>query len=896
MRAAAIITYDARGVVLGWNAGAALLSGHAEEGLLGRPLSTVLDPVDDAGACEDGERRGVLITRRGERLTVQRTRSTVRDPRGAVVAYVEVLCEPDAHVSGSAQTPPARRELPLLGWLHGGGGEAERRLQVLADTMPQLVWCSDAEGAGAYLSERWREYVGVPFEQMLGARWLEHIHPDDRAQVAERWQACVEQECEFHSEYRVRRHDGAYRWIQTRASALRDEDGRVVEWFGCNTDVHDARALQDTLQRERELLTSWIVTAPGIAYIYHVEPDGKSYFPRVGPGIEEIYGLTAEELARDASPVWARMLPEDVPALVEGQAQAMRTLSPFRCEFRLRHPSRGIVWVESSSSPAGQQDGAYEWVGFLRDITERKQAEVAMRAVQAQLVAALEAGGMGLWQWEVTRDALHMDDLLLSLLGRGREELSGTSRDAHAFVAPEDVEAVRTVMHALTLDDTRRDFEHRVVRPDGQVRWLSVRAKSERDESGAVARVTALNIDVTQQKHATDAQLHSQKLEALGTLAGGIAHDFNNILQAISGNTTLALLAEPSSQRVRGFLNEVATAATRASDLVRQILAFSRPDEQPTRAISLADAVGEALKLVRATLPTTIAIHIELDKHAPPVAADASKIHQVVVNLATNAAHALSATGGEIDVRLQAVTFSEDASSLAPELQAGSYVALHVRDNGCGIPPAALPRIFDPFYTTKPVGQGTGLGLSVVHGIVKGLEGAVTVRSELGIGSTFSVYLPALSDATLETEQSIRETVPPRARGQRVLFVDDERMLVTLGVGILKMLGLRPTGFSDPLAALAAFEAEPQQFDAVITDAAMPVLSGYQLAERLLALRPDLPIIMLSGYVGPEELVHAEQLGVRELLLKPVSIDKLNGALARALHRQTRGLRALSRR
>ena len=906
MTAAAIIMYDVHGVVLGWNAGAALLSGHTESALRGQPLSTVLEcaPAGDielpaaAPGCptyEDGESAAVLLTSSGERLPVQRTRTTMRDPRGAVVAHVEVLRVPDADRDSAGQTLVQQGGALPPAWLHSGAEEARRRLQQLADTLPQLVWCTDVEGSGAYLSERWRAYVGVPSEQLLGARWLEHIHPDDRAQVAERWQESVDTECELRCEFRMRRHDGVYRWIEARASALRDAQGRVVEWFGYNTDIHEARALRETLERERELLKRWIATAPGVAYIYRIEPDGSSSFPQLGPGMDAILDVSPEQLAHDARLAWMRVLPEDVAALRESQEQAMRLLAPYRCEFRVCHATRGIVWVESSASPVREPSGAYEWVGFLRDITERKQAEEELRTMQVQLVAALEAGSMGLWQWDVARDALHMDDLLLELLGRRRDELSGTSRDAQVFVLPEDVEAVRTAMRALATHATRCDFEHRVVHPDGHVRWLSVRAKSERDATGAVCRVTALHIDVTQQKHATEAQLHSQKLEALGTLAGGIAHDFNNILQAISGNTALAQLATASNPRARGLLNEVTSAAARASDLVRQILAFSRPDEQPPRAISLAAAVGEALKLVRATLPATIAIHADLDRLAPNVAADASKTHQVVVNLATNAAHAVSAAGGEIDVKLQATTLARGASPWTPDLQAGSYVVLHVRDNGCGIAPSSLPRIFDPFYTTKSVGQGTGLGLSVVHGIVKNLGGAVTVRSELGVGTTFSVYFPALSSAARDADQGVGDVVPPLRGGERVLFVDDEQMLVTLGIHFLQLLGLQPTGFTDPLAALAAFASAPQQFDAVITDAAMPGLSGYELAERLLAQRPDLPIIMLSGYVGPDELVHADQLGVRELLLKPVSIDTLNRALARALHGKKRGLRALLR-
>jgi nitrogen-specific signal transduction histidine kinase/CheY-like chemotaxis protein len=424
--------------------------------------------------------------------------------------------------------------------------------------------------------------------------------------------------------------------------------------------------------------------------------------------------------------------------------------------------------------------------------------------------------------------------------------------------------------------------------------WLSVRAKSERDASGAVYCATALCIDVTQQKHAMEAQLHSQQLEALGTLAGGIAHDFNNMLQAITGNTTLALLGLPTGHRVRSFLTEVTAAAARASDLVRQILAFSRPNEQAPRAIVLADAVGEALKLVRATLPTTIAIRADLDRQVPKVAADASKIHQIVVNLATNAAHAVSAAGGEIRLWLEAVTVNGTPAS-TPELEAGHYVVLHVRDNGCGIAPSSLPWIFDPFYTTKPVGQGTGLGLSVVHGIVTRLGGTVKVKSEVGVGTTLSLYLPVASGANSDADAGVGDLVAPLTGGETVLFVDDEQMLVTLGVGLLTMLGLRPTGFTDPRAALSAFEAAPYQFDAVVTDAAMPALSGYELAERLLALRPDLPIIMLSGYVGPDELVRAEQIGVRELLLKPITIDELNRVLGRALRGQPRGQSASAR-
>jgi len=761
--------------------------------------------------------------------------------------------------------------------------DADRRLHQVMNTLPQLVWAAGADGSTTFVSERWTEFVGVPTEQLLGEGWLAYLHPDDRARVQVVWQASLTTGAEYHVQVRIRRHDGMYRWFDARGQPLRDESGRIVEWFGSNADIHDAREMQELRAREAARLERLIATAPGVAYTYRLEPDGSSSFPTLAAGGEELYGIPAEELARDGNLLWMRMHPEDREVHAREQSRRMRTLEPFRGEFRLSHPTRGLVWIESTASPVREPSGAIEWVGFVRDITERKQSEGALRTMQAQLVAALEAGGMGFWQWDVARDALRMDDLLLKLLGRRRAELSGTSRDAYAFAPERDAETIRATLHALATQGGRRDLEHRIVDPEGRVRWLSVRASSERDEHGAVFRVTALHIDITQHKQVTEARLRSQKLEALGTLAGGIAHDFNNILQAITGNTTLALLGLPREHPVRGFLDAVAVATTRASELVRRILSFSRPSEPTSTAIALAGTVQEALKLVRATLPTTIAIDAQLDVPVPRVAADASQIHRIVVNLATNAAHAIGPKSGTIYVRLEPGSKGERANKLPPELAEGEYVVLHVRDDGAGIAPASLPRIFDPFYTTKPVGQGTGLGLSVVHGIMKGLGGAITVRSELGHGTEFSLYFPTAGDVSEELEPVEHARGPSLASGERVLFVDDEPMLVTLGTSVLRMLGYEPVGHTSAIEALRDFEAAPESFAAAITDAAMPVLSGYELAERMLACRRGLPVLMLSGYVGPDELQRAQRIGVRELLLKPARIDVLHQALARAL-------------
>ncbi|MET0286786.1 MAG: ATP-binding protein [Polyangiales bacterium] len=378
---------------------------------------------------------------------------------------------------------------------------------------------------------------------------------------------------------------------------------------------------------------------------------------------------------------------------------------------------------------------------------------------------------------------------------------------------------------------------------------------------------------------AAEAQLRSQKLEALGTLAGGIAHDFNNALQAITGNNVLARRHLPADHPAQSFLAEVETASARASDLVRRILTFSRPEEQRREVLELQTVIGEALKLVRSTLPAQIVIHAELREDVPGILADATQIHQLVVNLATNASHAIGSAGGRIDVWLGTTHFDAQHDAPLDGLGSGDYAVLHFSDDGCGMTDATVLRIFDPFYTTKPVGQGTGLGLSVVHGIMKGLGGAVIVRSEVGQGSTFSLYFPTTRGKSMPPPPS-REA--PKAPGvERVLFVDDEEVLVVLGTHILDVLGYQSTGTSRPLEALKLFADAPESFDVVVTDLSMPGLSGFQLAQQLLDLRADLPVVMMSGYLGPEEMATARRLGVRELLLKPVGMDDL----ARALHR-----------
>jgi signal transduction histidine kinase len=375
----------------------------------------------------------------------------------------------------------------------------------------------------------------------------------------------------------------------------------------------------------------------------------------------------------------------------------------------------------------------------------------------------------------------------------------------------------------------------------------------------------------------------AQKMEAVGTLAGGIAHDFNNILTGIIGFAQLARADAGNPDATRQHVEEILRAGERARELVKQILAFSRRQEQEWQPLKLHQVIADAIRLPRATIPRSIEIQSSLDPAAPSVLADSTQIHQVIANLLTNAWHAIGDKPGRIRIELSSMEVDADFAEANPNLSAGPYVRLSVSDTGAGMDPATADRIFDPFFTTKAQGDGTGLGLAVVHGIVKATDGAITVYTELGHGTTFNLYFPALDrDAATEQEPKAEPTLP--GRGQRILFIDDERILTTLGERFLTRLGYVPVVENDPVIALRRFNEE--HFDAVATDLTMPHLSGLDVGRQILHLKPGTPIILCTGFSATLDADRARSLGFRELLLKPYDIDSLGAALRRALKPQ----------
>jgi len=402
--------------------------------------------------------------------------------------------------------------------------------------------------------------------------------------------------------------------------------------------------------------------------------------------------------------------------------------------------------------------------------------------------------------------------------------------------------------------------------------------------------VNAYGLDITKRKKAekerTELELQlsqKQKMEAIGTLAGGIAHDFNNILAAMQGYIELSLEDLPEGAAVRDNLEQVLSCGNRAAKLVKQVLTFSRTNQQEKELTRISSIVKEVLDMLRASLPATIKIRRKIEADSSIVLADPTQIHQVMVNLCTNASHAMRETGGLLEVNLTDINLESETEISDERLGPGHYVKLSVSDTGCGMDKEVMERIFEPFFTTKERNEGTGLGLSVVHGIIKSHDGAITVNSTPGEGTTFDIYLPKIeSDEVQEPEPS---ELTARQK-EVVLLVDDEEMMVDVTKQMLERLGYIVVAKTSSVDALETFQEEPDEFDLVITDQVMPNLTGTQLATELIAIRPDIPVILCTGFgedVSPEV---AENIGIKKFLMKPVSKHEIAAIIRQVLDRK----------
>lgn len=643
------------------------------------------------------------------------------------------------------------------------------------------------------------------------------------------------------------------------------------------------RSMRESRERRELALTRDKLARTELQYRSMVENAVKGFFRMTpwgalvaaNPALARTLGHNSPDILLDAMKKRPRenfLAPEDVEKFLF-LVEKMDGVEDY--EARIERDDGEEIWVSLSAGAVRGESGEFSSIeGTLEDITERKR-------VESMIVRAKK-------EWESTFDSV--DDIIVVLdaemrirrlnwamahrLGMHPREAAGLPVDDFVNNDTHDLrDRIRSMM-----DSGERSVEMSLPALGGDFLVTASRfvGPMENDEGSIVV----VAHDVSERKTLETKLRRSQKMEAMGTLAGGIAHDFNNILGVMMGYAEMCLERTGNEGANAQRLGEIIKAGRRASDLIRQILTFSRQEETELRPLDLGPAAKEIAKMLKASLPANIAFELRIADKLEPVMANLTQMHQVIMNLVGNAAQSMPESGGTITLSLS-VADGEAEGPEAGELIAGrSMILLQVSDTGSGIDPDILDNIFDPFFTTKKPGSGTGMGLSLVHGIVSSHGGAVTVDSAPGKGSTFNIYLPTATGR--EYAQPEPQPSMPRVKG-RALFVDDEAGLAEVGRDMLESMGFTAVSQTDPLKALEIFKESPESFDLVVTDQTMPGMTGADLAMSILELRPGLPVIMCTGYSETMTRERARELGIRGYLFKPVLKKDLAEAVLAAL-------------
>ncbi len=865
-----IIATDVAGRITFMNAIAEELTQSKNIDAAGRPAAdifrivdentrqTVQDPVGkvlNAGTTVGLANQTVLITKDGGRIPIDDSGSPILDDAGKMTGVVLVFRDTtdrrlaERALSDSRQDLNRAQEVAHIGsW----------RLNLQHGN--ELYW-SD---------ETYRIFGVAPQAPMTYETFLAIVHPADRDNLMRRWEDALALPGKHYDLTHRIIVDGSVKWVREVAELDFDEEGTLLAGFGTVQDVTDQKKMEQALKMAHDELelrvqerTAEIRRQADLLDLAHdaiIVTDTKGRILFWNPGAIATYGFTREDLGiKDHHKLLDTQFPiplESILAIVESKGRWEGEL------VQTTQDGRRIVVLSRWAMRQGTAVGPPEILEINTDITTRRQTEEALRRASVYNRSLIEASLDPLVTIDLDGIIRDVNSATELVTGYSRTELIGTDFSRY-FTQPERVEAG----HILAFEKGFiRDYPLEMRHRSGHSTPVLYNASLYKDETGKTLGIFAAARDITEKNRLERHLRESHKMEAIGTLAGGIAHDFNNIIAGIIGFTEMVLEDIPEDNPAHRRLGYVLKGAHRGRDLVKQILAFSRRSEQEKKVVSLSQIIDEVVSLVRATLPATIEIKTTSSATSDLVLADPTQIHQVVINLCSNAAHAMSERGGVLEISL-AVEIISPEHSPHQDLEPGSYVKLTVADNGDGMEPGILEHIFEPFFTTKPAGEGTGLGLAVVHGIVRNHNGVITASSEPGEGSSFTMYLPRIQTAQADETEKGEAAL---GGNESILIVDDEELIVEMSIQRLQRFGYRATGVTGSARALEIFRNDPDAYDLIVTDHLMPDMTGLELAGELLRIRPGIRIIMCSGLHEPVPLDRIRQVGIREFFSKPV--------------------------
>ena len=738
-------------------------------------------------------------------------------------------------------------------------------LKILMDTIPIPIYYKDEKGIYQGCNVSFEEWFGIKRADILGKDRGVFRGTSQESLIDNTDDTLFERAGVRVYDAGIEDVDGILRSVVLHKAAYRNTKGEIAGLVGVIVDITDRKKAENDLRRAEEKYRSIFVNSA--LGIFRTTPEGRYL---------------------DANPAFVRMLGfKEAPELMDALAFSGSDLASavekdgayvFEREY-WRKDGRRIITSQNVRVVRSDRDEVLNYEGFVEDVTKRRLAEQRLRESQQMLKAVLDNIPMHVYWMDRSMRFMGGNKSFCSFFGieHSDDVIGKTALEA---MSDEDT-ARRTIQvdrEVVSGDSPVYHMQWTIPNRDGELVWLVVNKVPLHDDLGNVFGVLSTAEDVTQNVRLEKQLVQSQKMEAIGTLAGGIAHDFNNILTSIMNSTELALEDVDADSFTGKDLERVLKASERGSRLVKQILTFSRPTQEGFQPTNVAEVVGEAVALIKASLPRNIEIRDVIAPGLTACLADPTQIHQIVMNLCTNSFHALRGEGGRLDVRLVPVGVSEqEAEEL--DLTCGDYLKLTIADDGPGIPQEIMDKIFDPFFTTKGKGEGTGLGLAVVHGIIKGHRGACRVSSRPGERTSFEIFLPVMKESCPDLFSEIQDVLPGT---ERIMFVEDDPDQLELIPRVLIQLGYSVDGFNGPLDALDFVKQTGKEYDVVVTDYDMPELNGLEFSEIMSDIQPGVPVILVSG--RKQAMEEARGVGhIRKVLIKPYNKGIISGAIRQVL-------------
>jgi PAS domain S-box-containing protein len=764
--------------------------------------------------------------------------------------------------------------------------KSEEKYRILAENINDSIWVIDpCSFRFTYVSPSSESISGYTPEELLDKHPDELLTPETWATARDHFEEALRTVKAglppelFPFDIEIIRKDGLRKWLETKYSLIYDRSGNVIAIQGSNCDITERKQALEALRESQRKLTDIINFLPDATFV--IDTDGKVI--AWNKAIEEMSGVKAEDILGTGNyeyalpfygerrPILIDLVLKPVEEVEANYTEIVRRDLVLEGEAYMPALKGGKLYLYGIASilrdSKGNITGAIE---SIRDITARREAEEKYKNIFYNAL-------MGIYQASPEGKITNANPAFVRLLGYDSPEklLNNDPQTRQVFV---NSEKHSELLQLMKVHGKFEQQEIELFRKDGSTAWVTINGHAVSDVSGEVIYYEGSIQDITEHKLLEMQLQQARKMEAIGTLAGGIAHDFNNILSAVIGYASMAIREPNISERLHHYHEQIYKAGIQARDLVKQILTFSRQSSEERLPLKLTPIIKEAMKLLRASIPASIEIVQNFQSERDTILSNPTQIHQILMNLCMNAVHAMGSARGTLKIELLPADLKPE-DMIRQGLKPGTYIQLVVSDTGHGIPKEILHKIFDPFFTTKRPGEGTGMGLSVVHGIVKSYGGAITVQSVRGTGTKFHIYFQIIKE-----EEKPMETGTRIIGGkERIIFIDDEETLVDLGKNILSTLGYEVAGRTGSMEALELFRSNPDRFDLVITDMTMPNMNGLELSQELMRIRPDISVILCTGFselITPDK---ARSFGIKDFIMKPILVNQIAASVRRVL-------------